>query len=413
MPTFIPTAPYFKSDGSARVIFKITHKNKRRSIPSDIYIYRKDLTREGNFKGSIKTVLSGEVLNYQKKCLKLGSMLNDMTVDDVMNYLSASDNDNIDLIRFGQGIADEFESKGQKGTAGNMRCALNSLMRFTGKECFDINNLTYKFLKDYEKWLRTVPAISNKKRDTTPIMGRAVSLYVGEFRKILNLAKEAYNDDDKDIHIIKVSPFPKFKIEKPEETEKRALTADQIRVIMAISDEPVLIRQNLARDIYMLSFYLVGMNAIDFYYCADLKDDIITYKRRKTTGRRSDNALMHMRIEPEAQALIAKYRDPSGQRIFNFYKRYSDSSGFNNALNIGLKDIGKHINVPRLTFYSARHSWATIAVNDCDVDRYKVHEALNHVDEKMKVTDIYVKKDFSRIWRINRQVLEFLNKDLR
>lgn len=412
MPTFIALVPYFKNDGSARIIFKVTHKRKRRYLSSNIYAYKKDLTREGHFKGSIKNSLTEEILAYQKKCNNLGSAINEMTVDDVVNYIEVSAITYIDFIKFGQKMADEFERHGKEGTAGNMRCALNSMMRFTGADSFDINNLTYKFLKDYEKWLKKVPAISNKKDDVTPISGRAISLYIGEFRKILNIAKETYNDDDRDIHIIKVSPFPKFKIEKPEDTEKRALTADQIRKIMVIPDEPVLIRQNLARDIYMLSFYLVGMNSIDFYHCTDLDDGIITYMRRKTTGRRSDNALMRMRIEPEAKALMEKYRDPSGHRIFDFYKRYADASIFNNALNIGLKKIGEYIKEPGLTFYSARHSWATIAVNDCDVDRYKVHEALNHVDEKMKVTDIYVKKDFSRIWRINRQVLEFLNQKL-
>jgi len=409
MPTVTANVPYFKCDNSARMILKITHRRERRFIPSDIYLFKTDLTRDGKIKGNAKILVNEEIQSIQKKLSQLGVKLNGMTVDDILDYLHAMENTFIDFIEFGQGIANQFESKGRKGTAGNMRCALNSLMRFTGNDRFDINNLTFRFLQDYVKWLLEVPAASNKTGDKTPVSGRAVSLYVGEFRKILNLAKETFNDDDKGIHLIKVSPFPKFKIEQLEETEKRALTVEQIRIISNLPDERVLIRQNLARDIYMLSFYLVGMNSVDFYYCTELKNNILTYKRRKTTGRRSDNALMQMRIEPEAQALIEKYRDPSGRRIFNFYKRYADASIFNNALNIGLKLIGKHIDEPRLTFYSARHSWATIAVNDCDIDRYKVHEALNHVDEKMKVTDIYVKKDFSRIWRINRQVLEFLN----
>lgn len=413
MPTVTANVPYFKCDNSARMILKITHRKERRFIPSDIYLFKTDLTRDGKIKGNAKILVNEEVQSMQKKLSQLGAKLNRMTVDDILDYLHAMENTFIDFISFGKGIADQFESKGREGTAGNMRCALNSLMRFTGTQRFDINNLTFRFLQDYVKWLNEVPAISNRKGDKTPVSGRAVSLYVGEFRKILNLAKEAFNDDDKGIHLINVSPFPKFKIEQPDETEKRALTIEQIRLIMNMPDERVLIRQNLARDIYMLSFYLVGMNSVDFYHCTELKNDIITYKRRKTTARRSDNALMQMRIEPEAKTLIEKYRDPSGKRIFNFYRRYADASIFNNALNVGLKAIGKQINEPRLTFYSARHSWATIAVNDCDVDRYKVHEALNHVDEKMKVTDIYIKKDFSRIWRINRQVLDYLFKNFR
>ena len=402
MPTVTANAPYFNCNNSARVILKITHKGERRFIPTDIYVYKSDLTRDGKFKGEAKILITEQIHSAQKKLGQLGTKLNEMTADDILNYLHALNNNCIDFINFGMNLADEYDRKGKNGTARNMRCAINSLIRFTGSKTFDINDLTYKFLKDYVKWLKEVPAVSNKQGDTNPISGRAVSLYVGEFRKMLNLAKETFNDDDKGIHIIKVSPFPKFKIEPLEETEKRALTVDQINAIVSLPDERVLIRQNLARDLYMLSFYLVGMNSIDIYYCTDLQGDVITYKRRKTAGRRSDSALMQVRIEPEAKALVDKYRDLTGRRIFNFYKRYSDASIFNNALNIGLKGVGSFISEPGLTFYSARHSWATIAVNDCNVDRYRVHEALNHVDEKMKVTDIYIKKDFSRIWKINR-----------
>jgi len=62
-----------------------------------------------------------------------------------------------------------------------------------------------------------------------------------------------------------------------------------------------------------------------------------------------------------------------------------------------------------LSYYYARHSWATIAYNDCGIDMQTIHEALNHAsDSSMKITDIYVKKDFTRIWEANRKVLDFV-----
>lgn len=62
-----------------------------------------------------------------------------------------------------------------------------------------------------------------------------------------------------------------------------------------------------------------------------------------------------------------------------------------------------------MEFYAARHSWATIARNDAKVDMYTVHTALNHVDETMKVTDIYIKKDNSLIDEANKSVLALLD----
>lgn len=70
------------------------------------------------------------------------------------------------------------------------------------------------------------------------------------------------------------------------------------------------------------------------------------------------------------------------------------------------------IGVDDLEFYAARHSWATIARNDADIDKYTVHTALNHVDEEMKTTDIYIKKSWDPIDRANRKVLDLVNMNL-
>ena len=61
-----------------------------------------------------------------------------------------------------------------------------------------------------------------------------------------------------------------------------------------------------------------------------------------------------------------------------------------------------------MEFYAARHSWATIASNEAGVDKYTVHEALNHVDPAMKVTDIYIKKNWSNIDKANRAVIDLV-----
>lgn len=63
--------------------------------------------------------------------------------------------------------------------------------------------------------------------------------------------------------------------------------------------------------------------------------------------------------------------------------------------------------------YIARHTWATIAINDVGIDKYTVHTALNHVDETMRVTDIYIKKDWSNIDNANRRVLDFMGIEIK
>ena len=88
--------------------------------------------------------------------------------------------------------------------------------------------------------------------------------------------------------------------------------------------------------------------------------------------------------------LVDKYKDITGQRIFNFHQYYTNEKALSKAINRGLKEIGSILGVDDLEYYAARHSWATIAVNKVGVDKYTVHAALNHLDDSMKVTDIYI-----------------------
>ena len=122
-----------------------------------------------------------------------------------------------------------------------------------------------------------------------------------------------------------------------------------------------------------------------------------------------DKAEISVKIEPEIQALVDKYRDPSGERVFKFYKMYSSMDTLSAAINKGLKKIGNLLGIDDLEFYAARHSWATIAANDAGVDKYTVHTALNHVDDSMRVTDIYIRKSWDPIDKANRQVLDLLD----
>ena len=158
----------------------------------------------------------------------------------------------------------------------------------------------------------------------------------------------------------------------------------------------------------MLSFCLWGTNAKDLYECTEFKDGRITYNRAKTKDRRDDSALISVKVEPEIMPLVEKYRDKTGKRVFCFYQMYSDIGTFNTAIGKGLRKIREVIGVDYLIFYSARHSFATIARNNVGINKETVHEMLNHVDEKMKITDIYIEKDWSIFDVENRKLLDYV-----
>ncbi|MDR1114886.1 MAG: hypothetical protein LBL33_01790 [Tannerella sp.] len=85
-----------------------------------------------------------------------------------------------------------------------------------------------------------------------------------------------------------------------------------------------------------------GISMIDLY-CLEAKeyhDGRITYNRTKTENRRRDSALISIKVEPEALALIEKYKDPKGGRLFRFYTQYAEHKTFLSNIRISHPPVG-------------------------------------------------------------------------
>jgi integrase len=117
---------------------------------------------------------------------------------------------------------------------------------------------------------------------------------------------------------------------------------------------------------------------------------------------------MQIKVPEILMPIVEKYKDKTGKRIFNFYQLYTNEKALSKAINRGLKEIGELLHIDDLEYYAARHSWATIAVNNVGIDKYTVHASLNHLDDSMKVTDIYIKRDFEIENRANTKVMKYV-----
>ena len=403
-----------KGDGTYNVKIRVTHNQNKRFLPTSIFVCAADMTKSLKIKNQkILDDLDAMIKHYRTACNENPNIEN-LTVEQVVEFIKAKKQDKVftlDFLKFAEQKSSELYSKGRGGNARLYKTAVGSLKRFIHKETLDISEITVKFLNDYVVWLDNQPTANNHKKGN-----RAKSLYPTIIRTIHNLAKNEYNNEDFGVINIPQSPFAKFKVPKMPITKKRALSINNIQAIINLQYQKEISnynvsRFNFAKDVFLLSFGLIGMNSVDLYNCTELEDGVITYNRTKTKSRRSDRAEMKIKIQPEIMNLVEKYQDETSERIFKFYKLYSSAGTFNAAINKGLKQIGKLINIDDLEFYAARHSWATIALNIAGIDKYTVHTALNHVDSQMKVTDIYIDKDYSQIDEANAKVLELFNFD--
>ena len=202
-------------------------------------------------------------------------------------------------------------------------------------------------------------------------------------------------------------PFRKFRI-KHEQTRKRDLTIEQLRAVRDCDCEPF---QEPYRDFFMLIFYLCGINIGDLLLLKreNVNNGRIEYHRRKT------NKYYSIKIEPEAQAIIDKYKGKDW--LLSPMDTNTDYHQFMKRMNQQLKKLGMSHEVGKgwsgtpifsnLSTYYARHSWASIAA-EIDIPIDVIAQALGH-STPYTTTDIYVNRRLKKIDEANRKIIDYLN----
>ena len=396
-----------KQDGTYNIKVRVTQNQKKRYLATPWFVTKDDLTRSMKLKNQKYIDLTDDLIRtYRNKCDNLGTKIKAMTVDEVVTYIEKpqeAERWDLDIVQYTRDHIKRLQETGHDGNAQSYKVAINSLVKFLGREKVSISEITVNLLKSWVDWIL--------KQDRVKL-GFAPHNYLSKLRAIHNMAKKEFNDEGAGIIRIPNSPFSHIDLPKEPVPEKRALTIEQMKKILDLpyitSPYPNTNRYNFALDLFILSFALVGMNLVDLYYCECCTDGRITYDRIKTKNRRADHARISIKIQPEIQALVDKYRDPTGKRMFKFYRMYASMTTIHKAVGAGLKKIAEAIGLDELDFYAARHTWATIAQNDAGVDKWTVHTSLNHVDDETKITDTYIRKSWDPIDKANRKVLNLV-----
>lgn len=211
-------------------------------------------------------------------------------------------------------------------------------------------------------------------------------------------------------------PFERAMFKK-DKTKKRNLTIEQLRAIRDIGLDA---HDVIYRDFFMLGFYLIGMNLSDILDLTkgEYKNGRVSFYRNKT------NRLYDIKVEPEAQAIIEKYKeiDKKKENLLNFMK-ITHSAGyaqFTTKCNHCLRSLGKKIYdgkryvrkdnsiEPDLTTYWNRHTWATFAAK-LGIPMEIIGRALGHSIWDNSITGVYVEYDTAKIDEANRKVIDYLN----
>ena len=134
------------------------------------------------------------------------------------------------------------------------------------------------------------------------------------------------------------------------------ITIDEFRRILKFETRHK--QLTLARDLFLLSFYLGGINLIDIMQ-NDFSGEEIHYIRNKTANKREGDKVVTFTIQKEARCIIRKYITKSGKLNFGYKYSYHN---FQRYLNFCLKHLKEALNIKsHVSFYSARKTFSQFA----------------------------------------------------
>lgn len=277
----------------------------------------------------------------------------------------------------------QMEGVKSASTIENYSTALRSLMLYTKEDMpvADFNALT---LQGYERWLKERNVCLN-----------TISCYMRSLRTLLRQVGMIHVDDD-------------FKtvFTGSTTTRKRSIPVEDIIRLRQVSlPEGSFVA--LARDVFLFSFYAMGMPFVDVAHLrhSQIVQGNIFYNRHKTGQQ------VVIAIEPPLQELIDKYRSPQSDYVFPLL-HHDTPHEYQNLLaryNRALRQLGKeaHISAP-LTSYVVRHSWASTAYHS-DVELSVISKALGHTNPQTTLT--YIREiDDQRLAQANKKIIHVVSQ---
>lgn len=397
--TFIPGEK--RKDNTYSVKIRLYHNGQRVIMRTAFYVEAKDVTRGGRIKNQqILDSCENIIREWRKYVAELGVGAEVMSAPELAEYLRSKTKEmhgfRLDFKEYIRKLAERKHSS----TRHNYLVVANSIDAYH-KGALDISEVSAVWLSKYEEWLR-----ADGKADGT------IHIYMTLLKSAHNQAKFDYNDEERGIIRIALSPFAKYKLPKMPAPEARAIDLATLQRIADLEDEERFNSlRNVVRDVFMLSFALGGMNAVDIYTlsASAYRGEYVEYNRMKTKSARADKALYRVHIHDAVRPLIERWRDPYGKRLFRFYIDFSQSS-FSIQMSSGIKKLVEAVPFYRnYTFYSARHTYASLGHNLAGYDKYTIHELLNHTDKEMKITDRYIERDWSVLFNAHDKIIELVN----
>lgn len=378
--------PSSVSGKEGTIYYQIIQNRVVRQLKTDYRVYAEEWNEDrttvivGNSNDeryAYLLLVGGRINSDLRRLRKIAASFTDTwegryTADDIIRKFQETAAE-ASFFNFMEGIIVQLKRLNRERTAETYTSTLSSFLRFQNEKDVLLDDMTSDLMQEYEAYLKTRGIAMN-----------TISFYMRILRAVYNRAVEKGMAEQ-------CHPF-KHVYTGIDKTIKRALTLKDIRKIkeLNLTLQPAL---DFARDMFLFSFYTRGMSFIDMAYLkkSDLKNGILTYRRRKTGQRLTikwercmqeivDKYDLLVRLDSLYLLPIITVVDTQKARQYYKNKLY--------AVNSNLKRVAALIGLQiPLTTYVARHSWASIARNK-NIPLSVISEGMGHDSEL--TTQIYL-----------------------
>lgn len=254
-----------------------------------------------------------------------------------------------------------------------------------------LDNITPTTIANYDRFLRRTKKLSET----------SVGMMMSRARTIINRAVKQ--------QLVKydIHPFAYYHI-KASAVRELDLPIEEIRKIRDFATSEKKLR--VARDLFMLSFYLAGINLADLLELDFRNKSCITFARKKVRNTMQGEQATTLPIIAEAREIIDAWMNKrTGLLDFGYNFSYSN---FYRYMTRCIDKMAEILNIEcKVVYYSARKSFAQIAY-ELGIQDGVIDYCLGHSDKGRGVIRFYTKVRREQAEFAVRSVVEKLNEDL-
>ena len=330
-------------DGSYKIRISIGHRSETHYIVTSYSV---------NALSEFDNGIVVRVPNAHEINIKLRNLLNDYEerlerIDSPEDYTCKELRDLLKSMRthsskvtFKQ-VSEQYQKEliedGRGSYAGMLQNSLRLFFEFTGGDVFlsEISTIT---ISEFERWLKrkgvSQTYISMTLSMTRTIVNRAIRMQLVTYS---------------------VHPFTYWK--RPADPERELdISVEDVRAIR--DAQPRLKKQRIARDIFMLSYYLGGINLIDLLEIDFRGVSVLEYTRHKSRNMKLSDKRISFTLQPEVKELISKWMNRNTGRLdFGYKFSYKNFLAY---VTRSIKSLAKDIDIQdyrKVCYYTARKSF--------------------------------------------------------